>query len=58
MAAITLGLAGGYMVLDMSHTLPTPKTLQEAIAFFSDPQKTFDYAIKLRWPDGKVTCPL
>ena len=41
----------------MSATLPTPKTLQQACAFFSDPQKTFDYAIKLRWPDGKVTCP-
>jgi transposase-like protein len=41
----------------MVNTLQLPKTLQEAIAFFSDPQKTFDYAVKLRWPDGKVTCP-
>jgi transposase-like protein len=31
--------------------------LQEAVFFFSDPQRTFDYAVKLRWPDGKVTCP-
>lgn len=45
------------MILSMSHTLPAPETLQEAIAYFSDPQKTFDYAVKLRWPDGKVTCP-
>jgi transposase-like protein len=37
--------------------LQSPKTLQQAIAFFSDPQKTFDYAVKLRWPDGKITCP-
>ena len=41
----------------MSNTLQLPKTLQEAVSFFSDPQRTFDYAVKLRWPDGKVTCP-
>jgi transposase-like protein len=41
----------------MSTTLQLPKTLQEAVAFFSDPQRTFDYAVKLRWPDGKVACP-
>jgi transposase-like protein len=41
----------------MTQTLALPKTLQQAIAFFSDPQKTFDYAVRLRWPDGKVTCP-
>ena len=34
-----------------------PKTLQEAIAYFADPQRCFDYAVKLRWPDGKVICP-
>jgi transposase-like protein len=37
--------------------LKTPKTLQEAIAYFSDPQRAFDYAVQWRWPDGKVTCP-
>lgn len=36
---------------------PMPKTLQEAVAYFSDPSRTFDYAVKLRWPSGKVTCP-
>ncbi len=41
----------------MSDTLALPKTLQQAVAYFSDPQRTFDYAVKLRWPDGKVTCP-
>jgi transposase-like protein len=41
----------------MTKNLVLPKTLQQAIAFFSDAEKTFDYAIKLRWPDGKVTCP-
>jgi len=34
-----------------------PKTLQEAITYFSDPQRCFDYALKLRFPDGSVTCP-
>jgi transposase-like protein len=33
------------------------KTLQEAIAHFADPQNAFDYAVRYRWPDGKVTCP-
>jgi transposase-like protein len=41
----------------MANNLQLPKTLQEAVAFFSDPQRGFDYAVKLRWPDGKVTCP-
>ena len=36
----------------MRQTLEMPKTLQQAVSFFSDPQKTFDYAVKLRWPDG------
>lgn len=34
-----------------------PKTLQEAIAYFSDPERVFEYAKRLRWPDGKITCP-
>jgi len=34
-----------------------PETLQEAIVYFSDPQRVFDYAVALRWPNGKVTCP-
>src|SRR5229473_2162218 len=34
-----------------------PRTLQEAIVYFSDPDRAFEYATKLRWPDGKVTCP-
>jgi transposase-like protein len=33
------------------------KTLQEAIAYFSDPQRAFEYAVRFRWPDGKVVCP-
>jgi transposase-like protein len=34
-----------------------PRTLQEAIVYFSDTQRCFDYAVKLRWLGGKVTCP-
>jgi transposase-like protein len=37
--------------------METPRTLQEAIVYFSDPDRAFDYAVKLRWPDGKVICP-
>jgi len=33
------------------------KTLQEAIAYFADPQRAFDYAVLCRWPDGNITCP-
>ena len=40
-----------------TNVLPTPKTLQEAIVYFSDPERCFDYAKKLRWPDGNVVCP-
>jgi transposase-like protein len=35
----------------------TPKSLQEAIAFFADPEQAFVYAVNLRWPGKKVTCP-
>jgi transposase-like protein len=35
----------------------TPRTLQEAITYFSDPERTFQYAVNFRWVGGKVTCP-
>lgn len=34
-----------------------PVTLSQAIAYFADTDRAFDYAKFLRWPDGKVTCP-
>lgn len=34
-----------------------PLTLQQAIVYFSDPERIFEYAKQLRWPDGKVVCP-
>ena len=33
-----------------------PKTLQEAVQYFSDPDKCLDYVVVRRWPNG-VTCP-
>src|SRR6266545_4685269 len=33
-----------------------PKTLQEAILYFSDPDTCLATAIRFRWPDG-ITCP-
>jgi transposase-like protein len=34
-----------------------PKTLQEAIAYFADPEQAFQHAVKMRWPDGRIYCP-
>lgn len=34
-----------------------PRTLQQAIVYFSDSDRTFDFAVKLRWMDGKISCP-
>lgn len=34
-----------------------PKTLQEAIQYFSDEQVCIDTVAALRWPDGKPVCP-
>ncbi len=40
----------------MSNELSLPKTLQEAIVYFSDMDRALAYAINLRWPTG-ITCP-
>ena len=34
-----------------------PVTLQQAITYFSDMDRAFDYAKFLRWPDEKARCP-
>lgn len=34
-----------------------PASLQEAIIYFSDPDRAFQFAVSLRWPDGKISCP-
>lgn len=38
----------------MSKSLPT--TLQETIQYFSDPQRSIDFVVAMRWPHGPV-CP-
>ncbi len=37
--------------------MEAPKTRQQAIIYFSDPDRCFEYAKKFRWPKGKVSCP-
>jgi transposase-like protein len=34
-----------------------PKTLQEAIIYFANPDNCVAYLVDRRWPDGKVKCP-
>jgi transposase-like protein len=41
----------------MSKMLPEPKSLQEAIIYFANPDNCIDYLALRRWPDGKVICP-
>src|SRR5258708_2899918 len=43
--------------MDATKHFPEPKTLQEAIAYFADPDRAFEFAKNLRWPDGNVVCP-
>jgi transposase-like protein len=37
--------------------MDAPNTLQEAMVYFSDPDRAFEYAKRFRWPDGNVVCP-
>jgi transposase-like protein len=37
--------------------MEAPETLQNAIIYFSDPERCFQYALNLRWPNGVVSCP-
>src|SRR5205814_4410250 len=41
----------------MTNIIKKPVTLMEAIAYFADADRAFQYAVELRWPDGNVTCP-
>jgi transposase-like protein len=34
-----------------------PKTLQQAIVFFANPDNCLKFMVRLRWPDSVVTCP-
>ncbi|HXE90157.1 MAG TPA: IS1595 family transposase [Terriglobales bacterium] len=35
-----------------------PKTLQEAIRYFGDPDNALAYMARLRWPNGVPICPI
>ena len=37
--------------------METPKTLQQAIIYFSDAKNCNDFMVAMRWPDGQVQCP-
>jgi transposase-like protein len=37
--------------------MDSPKTLREAILFFSNPDHCIAYMVDQRWPDGVVVCP-
>src|SRR5664280_1335158 len=40
-----------------SKTMSEPKSLQEAIVYFSNPDNCIDYLAIHRWPSGTVSCP-
>ena len=37
--------------------MKAPETLQEAIVYFADKERAFEYAVNWRWVGGNVTCP-
>jgi transposase-like protein len=41
----------------MDGKIKHPKTLQEAVTYYSDPNNALTYMVRLRWPDGVVICP-
>jgi transposase-like protein len=36
--------------------METPTTLLQAVTYFSNPDRAFEYSVKLRWPNG-IACP-
>lgn len=34
-----------------------PKTLIDAVRYFSDAATCHEYMLKLKWPDGRIACP-
>ncbi|MDP6557848.1 MAG: transposase, partial [Pirellulaceae bacterium] len=37
--------------------MKTPKTLIEAVRVFSDVDLCNEYMVRIKWADGKITCP-
>ena len=42
----------------MEQTTRTPETLVDAVRFFADPDICLSFLASLRWPNGKVACPV
>jgi transposase-like protein len=38
--------------------METPKTLQQALIFYSDADNCIRFLVERRWPDGVVKCPV
>ena len=45
------------LVRNSIELIDTFRTLQEAIVYFSDADRAFQYALNFRWQNGLVTCP-
>jgi transposase-like protein len=45
-------------MLTMMNSNDTPKTLLEAVKFFSDYENCRKFMVEARWPDGIVRCPI
>lgn len=41
----------------MQEEIRFPNTLHEAIKYFADDERAFEFMKQVRWPDGKVSCP-
>jgi transposase-like protein len=37
--------------------MKSPETLLEAVKFFSDVDRCNEYMVRIKWPDGNITCP-
>lgn len=35
----------------------TPKSLLEAVRYYTDPKVCFETMLAVKWPDGKIVCP-
>jgi transposase-like protein len=44
-------------ICDITLNMKEPKTLQQAIVYFGDPDRAFEFTKNMRWPDGNVVCP-
>src|SRR6267142_525729 len=42
----------------MDKPVAAPKTLQEAIQYFANPDTCLAFMVEQRWPDGRVLCPI